>query len=147
MTFWDGSQWVADKSPVAQRRASRLSNWSATAVMIIGLAAIAAPVGFAAAAGHHRYSGVLTATPNTLHAGDLFTVSGCNYDTSLGNVIIGFTGGAWGSPLDANGCFSVPAIPALSGDTLPVGTYDVYAYQYVRGKLKVTGETTLTVVP
>lgn len=93
-----------------------------------------------------RYAGTLTATPNVLHAGDFFTVSGCGYDTSLGNVIVGFTGGSWGSPLDENGCFTIPDIPALSGDTLPPGTYGVGAYQYVRDRLTETGETTVTVI-
>jgi len=59
-----------------------------------------------------------TASPNVVHAGDYFTVSGCGYDTSLGNVIVGFTGGSWGLPLDSNGCFTVGPIAALSGDTV-----------------------------
>jgi len=96
--------------------------------------------------GGGSYSGTLTATPNVLHAGDYFDVSGCGYDTSLGNVIVGFTGGSWGSPLDANGCFTIPGIPALSGDTLPPGTYEVTAYQYVHNKWTETGDTTVTVV-
>jgi hypothetical protein len=92
------------------------------------------------------YTGTLTATPNVLQAGDSFTVAGCGYDTSLGNVIVGFTGGGWGSPLDASGCFTISGIPALSGDTLPAGTYVVTAYQYVNGRLRETGETTVTVI-
>ena len=92
------------------------------------------------------YTGTLTATPNLLHAGDSFDVHGCGYKTALGNVIVGFTGGSWGAPLDANGCFTVTDIPALSGDTLPDGTYEVTAFQYVRGKLSEQGETTVTVV-
>jgi len=95
--------------------------------------------------GSASYSGTLTATPNLLHAGDYFDVSGCGYDTNLGNVIVGFTGGSWGSPLDSNGCFTITSIPALSGDTLPPGTYAVIAYQYVNGKLTKTGDTTVTV--
>ena len=75
--------------------------------------------------GGGSYTGTLTATPNVLHAGERFDVSGCGYDTSLGNVIVGFTGGSWGSALDGNGCFTIPDIPALSGDTLPAGTYEV----------------------
>lgn len=93
-----------------------------------------------------RYSGTLTATPNVLHAGDSFDVSGCGYDTSLGNVIVGFTGGSWGSSLDGNGCFTVTSIPALSGDTLPPGVYPVTANQYVNDKLTETGETRVTIV-
>jgi hypothetical protein len=112
---------------------------------VVLVTALASPVGHAIAAGK-RYPGTLTATPNVLHAGDSFTVSGCGYDTSLGNVIIGFTGGSCGSPLDADGCFSIPGIPALSGDTLPDGTYDVSAYQYVHKRWVESGETTVTVV-
>jgi hypothetical protein len=93
-----------------------------------------------------RYPGVLSATPNVLHAGDSFTVTGCGYETALGNVIVGFTGGAWGSPLDPNGCFTIPGIPALSGDTLPAGSYEVTASQVVRNRWKVTGETYVTVL-
>ena len=96
--------------------------------------------------GGNRYSGTLTATPNVLHAGDYFTVTGCGYDTSLGNVIVGFTGGSWGSALDGNGCFTIAGIPALSGDTLPAGTYQVTANQYIHNGWTETGETTVTVV-
>ena len=92
------------------------------------------------------YTGTLTATPDVLRSGDYFDVSGCGYSTEYGNVIVGFTGGSWGSPLDANGCFTITDIPALSGDTLPAGTYEVTAYQYVRDKLTETGDTTVTVV-
>jgi hypothetical protein len=97
-------------------------------------------------AGPSRFTGTLTATPDVLHAGDYFDVSGCGYDTSYGNVIVGFTGGSWGSRLDSSGCFTLPGIPALSGDTLPPGTYPVTAYQDVDGRLHETGETTVTVV-
>lgn len=105
-----------------------------------------ADTGNAFAGGHSRYPGTLTATPSTLRAGDYFSVSGCGYDTKLGNVKIGFTGGSWGSRLDADGCFTITDIPALSGDTLPPGTYEVSAYQSVHKKWTETGETTVTVV-
>lgn len=117
-----------------------------TAIML--LAAVPA---FAAKGGGggkpNRYAGTLTATPNVLHAGDYFDVSGCGYETALGNVIVSFTGGGWGSPLDENGCFTITGIPALSGDTLPAGTYEVRALQLVRGKWSETGDTTVTIVP
>jgi hypothetical protein len=108
--------------------------------------AIFAATAYGSSGKHSKYSGTLTATPNVLHAGDYFTVSGCGYDTSLGNVIVDFTGGSWGSPLDAKGCFTISGIPALSGDTLPAGTYAVTASQYVKGRWTETGETTVTVV-
>jgi hypothetical protein len=96
--------------------------------------------------GQVSYTGYLTATPDVLRSGESFDVHGCGYDPDLGNVIVGFTGGSWGSALDSGGCFTITDIPALSGDTLPAGTYEVTAYQYVRGKLTETGDTTVTVV-
>jgi hypothetical protein len=96
--------------------------------------------------GENRYPATLVASPNVVQAGDSFDVSGCGYDASLGNVVVGFTGGSWGSSLDSNGCFTISGIPALSGDTLPPGVYPVTANQYVSGELTKTGETTVTVV-
>jgi hypothetical protein len=93
-----------------------------------------------------RYPGYVSATPNVLHAGDNFTVSGCGYDTNLGNVIVGFTGGGWGAQLDGNQCFTVTGIPVLSGDTLSPGTCEVTAWQFVRDRCRITGETHVTVV-
>jgi hypothetical protein len=100
----------------------------------------------AAFAGHSKYPGSLTANPTVVKVGDTFDVSGCGYDTSLGNVVVGFTGGSWGSALDSNGCFTIKGIPALSGDTLPAGTYEVTASQLVKGRWVETGDTTVTVV-
>jgi hypothetical protein len=120
------------------------------AALVFGVAAVTGkgPAGaFAALAAHSsRYPGTLVANPDTLQSGDYFDVHGCGYDTSLGNVIIGFTGGSWGSPLDSDGCFTISDIPALSGDVLPAGVYEVSAYQYVKGRLRETGDTTVTVV-
>jgi hypothetical protein len=117
---------------------------------VVAIAALLA-VSAAFAAKPNRYSGELTATPNVLHAGDYFDVSGCGYDVDMGNVKIGFTGGGWGSPLsdpdgDGYGCFTIPDIPALSGDTLPPGTYEVTAKQYNGKRWVETGDTTVTVV-
>jgi hypothetical protein len=121
---------------------------AAAAALALALAVSPAVAGKGGAKGSGgSYPGTLTATPNVLHAGDYFDVTGCGYDTSLGNVIISFTGGGWGSPLDANGCFTIQGIPALSGDTLPAGTYEVRALQLVRNKWTETGDTTVTVVP
>jgi len=119
--------------------------YAALGLSALAVAAVVVP-GTANAAKPARYSGVLTATPNTLHAGDYFDVTGCGYDPALGNVIVSFTGGGWGSPLDENGCFTISDIPALSGDTLPSGTYEVQAKQLVRNRWVETGDTTVTVV-
>ena len=122
------------------------------ATLLLALSPVYKPADFlagtgAAQAGHSRYSGSLTATPSTLHAGDLFTVEGCGYDMSLGNVIVSFTGGSWGSPLHAGGCFTIADIPALSGDTLSAGTYEVRALQKLGKRWVETGDTTVTVLP
>ena len=116
------------------------------ALIVGGALLIAGSAGYGGGPKKATYRGSLTATPNVLKAGDTFDVTGCGYDTGYGNVIIGFTGGSWGSPLDANGCFTVAGIPALSGDTLPPGTYEVRAFQLVRSHWVDTGETTVTVV-
>jgi hypothetical protein len=116
------------------------------AIALLALLALVAGPATAGGAKGGRYQGTLSATPNVLHAGDSFTVTGCGYDNALGNVIVGFTGGGWGAQLDGNGCFTVAGIPALSGDTLSPGTYEVTAWQYVRNRLRITGETYVTVV-
>ena len=122
------------------------------AILLVGLAPLAAPAADLAGAGEalagkNRYTGTLVATPQTLRAGDVFDVSGCGYDRSLGNVKLSFTGGSWGAAVDARGCFTVTDIPALSGDTLPPGTYEVAAHQLSRKRWVETGDTTITVVP
>ncbi len=91
-------------------------------------------------------SATLVATPNELRAGDHFDVSGCGYDTSLGNVVLGFGGGSWGSPLDAAGCFTIPHIP-VGGDNPTPGTYPVTAYQYVKSRWTAVAQTTVTILP
>jgi hypothetical protein len=124
-------------------RSTRVMSLVATAVAIAALVVVSG----ALAAKPTRYAGQLWATPNVLHAGEKFTVSGCGYDPDSA-VIVGFTGGSWGATPDpVNGCFSVPDIPALSGDTLPPGDYPVSAYQLVRNRWKEVGETTVTVIP
>ena len=115
--------------------------------VILAIVAIVTGPATAGGRGHTKtYDGTLTAAPNVLTAGDYFDVSGCGYDTALGNVIVGFAGGGWGAGLDGNGCFTVAGIPALSGDTLSPGMYEVTAWQYVRNRLRITGETYVTVV-
>jgi hypothetical protein len=121
------------------------------ALLTVGLIAGTA---FAARGGNGRGGGAhatsndatLAANPDVLHSGDRFDVSGCGFDTTLGNVVVAFTGGSWGSQLDAGGCFTISGIPALSGDVLPPGAYDVKAYQNVNGRWKAMAVTTVKVV-
>lgn len=80
-----------------------------------------------------KYSPKLTLSPSTVAAGEQFTVQGSGFDPNFGNVVLGFTGGSWGSAINADGTFEVTGIPALSGDTLPDGEYPVNAYQNTKG--------------
>jgi hypothetical protein len=108
-------------------------------VVAAGCLLVAVP---ALAGKRDSYPGTLVATPGVLQPGEYFDVSGCGYDTSLGNVTIGFGGGSWGSPLDADVCFTIVHIPS----TMLPGEYEVSAYQKVRKRWRETGETTVTVV-
>ena len=113
-------------------------------IAVLGVALLSAPAALAGKPG--GYAGSLTATPYVLHAGDEFSVTGCGYDTSKGNVIVGFAGGSWGSALDSKGCFTIQHIPALAGDTLPDGVYEVSAFQFNGKRWTETGDTFVTVV-
>ena len=125
----------------------RLMRKMLIALVVVAAVAVVAGPSMARSQGGSRYPGTLVATPDQLHAGDSFDVHGYGYNTSYGNVIVGFTGGGWGSALDANGNFTITDIPALSGDTLPAGTYEVTVSQQIKGRWRVTGETYVTVLP
>jgi hypothetical protein len=142
-----GSSWSALSEPHRKEKHMSKKHLISSIGLVLAVSALFATAALAGKpAKQGTYPGTLTATPNALHAGDYFDVTGCGYDTSLGNVIVGFTGGGWGSALDSNGCFTISHIPALSGDTLPAGTYEVTASQYVHGRWVETGDTTVTVV-
>jgi hypothetical protein len=101
---------------------------------------------FALPASAGKYSPTLTLSPSTVQAGDHFDVSGSGFSQAYGNVIIGFAGGSWGGPVASDGTFTIGPIAALSGDTLPAGTYPVIAYQQVHGnRFSQVAEATLTV--
>jgi hypothetical protein len=57
MSTWDGTRWVADKAAPSAPRPSRAANWAATAVMVIGLAAVIAPLQLLAASSHNTGNG------------------------------------------------------------------------------------------
>jgi hypothetical protein len=154
MSFWTGTEWAAEPSSAPKRHArvrhafEAVLEGSLVALLLVGL--IAAPT-FAARGGGkggHATTGAspsLTVDPGQVRAGDPFDVSGCGFDAAQGNVIVTFTGGSWGSPLDG-GCFTITGIPALSGDTLNPGSYPVTAFQYVNGRWRAVTSTTIEVV-
>ena len=131
---------------------------SLQAILIVAIAALLllllAPVykpaevlsGTAAVDAGSRYTATLRADPSTVQAGDSFTVAGCGYDRDAGNVVVSFAGGSWGSALDSDGCFSIAGIPALSGDSLAAGRYEIRALQKIGKRWRETGDTVLTVV-
>jgi hypothetical protein len=126
-------------------RSTRFTPFVAAAVAIAALVVVSAAFAKPATP-HSRYTSSLTASPNPVHAGEVLTVSGCGYAPDR-SVKVTFTGGVWGAmPDPVEGCFSIDGIPALSGDTLPPGTYEVSAYQYNGKRWIETGETTVTVV-
>jgi hypothetical protein len=50
MSYWDGTHWVADTTAPAPSTTSRRASWAATAVMILGLAALVVPFAATSAA-------------------------------------------------------------------------------------------------
>jgi hypothetical protein len=157
MSYWTGTSWEQD-TPAAATDArpswrrhvlEAIAEGTLVALLVVGLIAGTTFAG-KGGNGHGHFASTagmtFTASPDVVKSGDTFDVNGCGFDTSLGNVIVGFTGGSWGSPLDGAGCFTISGIPALSGDTLPPGTYDVTASQNVNGRWRVVDSTTVTVV-
>ena len=154
--FWNGTAWEAQASPAPKRQgrvrhiAEAVLEGTLVSLLVVGLVA---GTTFAGKGGNGRGGGnasvtggpSLTVNPQRVHAGDMFDVSGCGFDAEQGNVIVTFTGGSWGSPLNG-GCFTISGIPALSGDTLSPGNYAVTAFQYVSGRWRSVTSTTVEVV-
>lgn len=44
MSFWNGTRWIEDKQSAPRKDSSRASRWSATILMLFGLAAVAVPL-------------------------------------------------------------------------------------------------------
>lgn len=81
MTFWDGTRWVPEQSERPRARPSRLTAWTATTLMVLGLAAPAVPQLVLARTTSSVWVVELTGTlaPQTLQYGQHFTVG---YTTS-----------------------------------------------------------------
>jgi hypothetical protein len=75
MSYWDGTQWVADKTAPTAPRPSRAANWAATAVMVIGLAALIAPLQLIAASSHHGTNSGCAVSPSRADVGETYVVN------------------------------------------------------------------------
>jgi hypothetical protein len=85
MSYWDGTRWVQEEAAPSTPRPSRAANWAATAAMVVGLAAVIAPLQLIAAASHKSDPGVSVAcgsAPCTV--GGSMTVTGWGFAPSEG---------------------------------------------------------------
>jgi hypothetical protein len=83
MSYWDGARWV-DETVAPARPTSRRANWAATAVMVLGLAALMIPFSGAAAASHKHDPGVTVSCGSGCAVGGSMTVSGYGFTPSAG---------------------------------------------------------------
>lgn len=121
MSYWDGTRWVADKTAPAAKP-SRLHDWAATAVMVIGLAAIIAPLQLIAASSHHRDPGVAVACdPAPCAVGGSITVTGWGYAPSEGGQQVILWVGYPNDYCGADACHGFYANPWVTSD----GTFSV----------------------
>ena len=140
MAYWDGTRWAPEPRPSA-RRSSRLTNWAATLAMLVGLAALLAPIQLVAAGSPKRSPTVSVACdPAACAVGGSMTVSGVGFTPSAGGQqVIMWLGypddycgtdachGEYFNPwVSSDGRFSVTFSDALKVE----GTGVVTAFQY-----------------
>ena len=143
MSFWNGTRWVEEQSAPPAPRPSRAANWAATAAMVIGLAAIMAPLQMITAARSGPTLSVSwgTSAPTTTLSGNShFTASGCGFRASDDNYYLVIRGPApdtaslayWVDPFPvaSDGCGSATPSWTSSGVT---GTFDVYVVRSASG--------------
>jgi hypothetical protein len=143
MSYWDGSRWIPETVSTPAPRPRRLNDWAATAVMIVGLVALIAPLQLIAAASHRKADPGLTAScgASVCTVGGSLTVSGSGFTPSAGGqqVILwvgyaddycvgttchGFYVDPW---VASDGTFSA----TFSGVLLQAGTGQVKAIEYL----------------
>lgn len=140
MTFWDGTQWVPEAA--SPPRQSRAATWAASAVMVIGLIALIAPLSLIAAASHRHAAGVAVACdPSPCSPGGSLTVTGWGLTPSAGGqqvfVWLGYPDDYCGE----QGCHGVYFDPWVASDgtfsqtftnvLVCVGTGEVTAFGYL----------------
>jgi hypothetical protein len=142
MSFWDGTQWVDETAVAASPKSSRRASWAATAVMVLGLAALIIPFGATSAASHKRGPDLYVGcTTSTCTVGGSLTVRGEGFTPSAGGqqviLWVGYpndycgTDGCHGFYFDpwvaSDGTFSV----TFNNATEQAGTGQVSATEYM----------------
>jgi hypothetical protein len=158
MSFWNGSRWVEEETAHPTPRPSRAANWGATAVMVIGLAVMIAPLQLIAAASHKRDQGVaVSCDPAPCTVGGSMTVTGWGYAPSEGGqqVILwvgyandycgadachGFYSNPW---VQADGTFTITFTNAL--EQAGTGTVSATAYMVKQDKWWTVASQSYTV--
>ena len=85
MSYWNGTQWSdSDTAPGATVTRSRRANWAATAVMIIGAAALLLPFGATFAGGHKAPPSLSVGCATSCVVGGSLVVRGSGFTPSAG---------------------------------------------------------------
>jgi hypothetical protein len=120
MSYWDGTRWIADKTAPTAPRPSRAANWAATAVMVIGLAAVIAPLQFIAASSHHATTSGCAVNPSTTDVGETYVVSAWGLSTRTAiNLWVTENGVTTGEPIGGttDGTFTLNRSSQTAGVT------------------------------
>ena len=139
MSFWDGDRWSdAELSPTSGR--SRRANWAATAIMIIGAAALLLPLAASSAASPKSAPNLTTGCSAVCVVGGSLTVRGTGFTPSSGGqqviLWVEYPGDYCGS-LGCHGFYVDPSVgsdgsftTSLDNALLKAGTGGVQAIQY-----------------
>jgi hypothetical protein len=85
MSYWNGTHWSASETASAPRSTrSRRANWAATAVMVIGAAALLLPFGAAFAGGHKAAPSLSVGCATSCAVGGSLAVRGSGLTPSAG---------------------------------------------------------------
>jgi hypothetical protein len=145
MSFWNGTQWVDETAVAASPKSSRRASWAATAVMVLGLAALIIPFGATSARSGASISVWWTdgsaLTSATTPTGDShFIAGGCRFRANDKNYYLVVYGPApdtaslayWVDPfpVGSDGCGSATPSWRSSGVT---GTFEVWVVRSPSG--------------
>jgi hypothetical protein len=117
MTFWDGTRWVHEPTKPQSHR-SRLGDRAATTLMVLGLIAIAMPLGLVGAA-RPSPAGCSVNTPSAA-VGDPYVVSAWGLPTGTAiNLWVTEGGSTTGAPLGSTpyGTFNLQERSSVAGTT------------------------------